>query len=77
MGKTQLLDAIELGLLREMARSVSHGTANHQELAIARGLLRDNKRIIPQDEPEDDDTLPPQDLTKLPAREFGPYAHDE
>jgi hypothetical protein len=73
MDEAKLLETIHLGLLRDLARTVRSGRATHQELAIARGLLRDNsKKVTPEDEPEDE-ALPPQ----APKREFRKYEHDE
>lgn len=78
MQELQLLEVIHLGLLRDLARSVRSGTAGHQELAIARGLLRDNKKVVPA-EPDDQDGELPEHGGKvpLPAREWGTYEHDE
>lgn len=72
-----MLEVIHLGLLKDLARSVRSGSAGHQELAIARGILRDNKKVVPADDldPELPENGPGK--TTLPAREFGPYAHDE
>lgn len=72
MTEEQLLESIHLGLLRDLARRVHNGEATHQELAIARGLLRDNKRVVTVEEPEDE-SLPPQ----APPREFPKYDPDE
>ena len=44
MTKAQLLEHLDLALLRDLTRAVDMGTATHQEKAIAKALLRDNKR---------------------------------
>lgn len=46
MTEVELLDAIRIGLLRDLARSLATGTATHQEKAIAKGLLRDNSSKV-------------------------------
>ncbi len=75
MDEGQLLDTIHLGLLRDLARTVRSGRATHQELAVARGLLRDNKRTVPD---PSDPNLPEQSAkTPLPERRFPNYEHDE
>lgn len=77
MDEQQLLEAIHIGVLRDLARSVRSGNASHQELAIARGLLRDNnKKIAPADDGVDD-TLPGAGRVAMPRREFPDYGHDE
>lgn len=61
MNEANLLLAIRLGLLKDLARQLQMGTATHQEKAIAKGLLRDNKmaldpkKIANEEEPEDED----------------------
>jgi hypothetical protein len=78
MGEQDLIQSIKLGLLRDLARSVGSGTATHQELAIARGLLRDNKMTVPPDEGGDDAELPHRATDRpLPARQFPDYGHTE
>lgn len=76
MDEATLLEAIHIGVLRDLARSVRGGDAGHQELAIARGILRDNKKIVPPSEDDTDDQLPEQGATALP-RKFPRYEHDE
>lgn len=77
MTEPQLLDAIHMGVLRTLARTLQSGEAPYQELAIARGLLRDNRKVVPPgDNP--DGNLPPQGQRPLPShREFPPYKHDD
>ncbi len=75
MTQAQLLEEIHMGALRELARLLRSGNATHQELAVARGLLRDNKVTVPPEDGdgEEDPNLPPQ----APKREFPEYDHDE
>lgn len=64
MDEAKLLLAIRLGLLKDLARQLQMGTATHQEKAIAKGLLRDNKmaldpkKIANEEEPHDDEDEP-------------------
>jgi hypothetical protein len=46
MDEKSLLDGIRLSLLRDLFRSLSQGTATHQEKAIAKALLRDNNSKV-------------------------------
>lgn len=55
MTEAQLLDAIRLGLLRDLARALRQGTATHQEKAIAKGMLRDNNSKVEEQPPEEDE----------------------
>ncbi len=69
MSEPELLEHIRAGLLKDLARKVAAGTAGHQELAIARGLLRDNKSIVP-DEPDPEDAALPPPAPKRPLPKF-------
>ena len=74
MDEAALLKELRVGALRMLARNMREGQLTHQELAIARGLLRDNnkalKPVTPEEdfEEEDDPDLPPPSRTKLPER---------
>jgi hypothetical protein len=74
MGEQQLLDHIRLNLLRDLARALATGTATHQEKAIAKALLRDNKSIVDPtstgDDEEDDDEPGPEARPIRKARVF-------
>lgn len=77
MSEGQLLDALQVDLLRDLYRGFRQGTITHQEKAILRGMLRDNKRVVTPDvdkraaEPlEQDEALPPVSSrrTELPTQ---------
>jgi len=78
MSEAELLECIHIGTLKTLARILHSGEAAYQELAVARGLLRDNKKVVPPDEtgPEDEN-LPPAQRRTLPGRTFPDYDHDE
>lgn len=76
MNKVEALEAIQLGLLRDLARKVNSGEATGMELNVARGLLRDNFKKVGTDTPDDeggDQNLP----APAPQRKFPDYQHDE
>lgn len=50
MTEAEVLQHIQTQMLKELLRSLRNGTATHQEMAIARGLLRDNKVVAPKDD---------------------------
>lgn len=76
MTEGELLASIHHGTLKMLARTLNDGSAGYQELAVARGLLRDNKKVVPAEEPLDEN-LPPNQRRNLPTREFPDYQHDE
>jgi hypothetical protein len=51
----QVMERMRSEMYREMLRTLEQGNANHQELAIIRGILRDNKMFVENDEPPEDD----------------------
>jgi hypothetical protein len=71
MDEGRLLDFLRVNALRMLAHSVKGGNLSHQELAIVRGLLRDNTVALKSLEPGDED-MPPQRRTKLPQRRRRP-----
>lgn len=78
MDEQALLEVIHLCLLKDLARTIRGGSASHQELAIARGILRDNKKVVPPGDNDPDDQLPEYaGKSELPHREFSDYEHDE
>lgn len=78
MDEAKLLEEIHMGTLRELARTLRSGNATHQELAVARGLLRDNKKLVAPDEDDMDPNLPAQGKAGVPPkREFPDYEHNE
>jgi hypothetical protein len=46
MAEPDLLEQIRIELLRDGLQGLRHGTITHQEKAILRGLLRDNKSTV-------------------------------
>lgn len=50
MTDMQLLEELRSEFYRDLLRSMREGTATHQEKAIARGILRDNK-VVADEEP--------------------------
>jgi hypothetical protein len=73
MTEAQLLDAIRLGLLRDLARALRQGTATHQEKAIAKGMLRDNNSKVENDPPEEEEEVeqaPVNTKRTRPVREY-------
>ena len=73
MTEAALLDAIRLGLLRDLARALRTGTATHQEKAIAKGMLRDNNSKVEEqpEEVEDGEEVAPVTRRSRPVRTFG------
>lgn len=52
MSQSEVLEGLQDALLRDLLRAVRTGDATHQELAIARGVLRDQNMMVPGDDPE-------------------------
>ena len=50
MTDMQVLEELRSEFYRDLLRSMREGTATHQEKAIARGILRDNK-VVADDPP--------------------------
>lgn len=78
LNEQELADDIELNLLRTIALRLRQGTAAHQEMAIARALIKD--RRTPQatrrrDALVNDPAIPEAHETELPDHEF-PSAHE-
>lgn len=71
MDKSGLLEEIQLGVLRNMARMLREG-GTHQELSVARQLLKDNKVTAPPPEDEPDPNLPERGTMPLPAQRTFP-----
>lgn len=52
LSQSEVLEGIQDELLRDLLRAIRSGDATHQELAIARGVLRDQNMMVPGDDPE-------------------------
>lgn len=74
MGEETLLAQLRVNLLKDLLRGFMQGTITHQEKAILRGLLRDNKSVVPttpggsQSAYTFDDEVVPERRTPLPSQ---------
>lgn len=77
MSSRAVLEGIRDELARDLLRDLRNGTATHQEKAIARGFLRDNHSLIPDDDDgEEGDLGPgvPRGRTRKKAPRRPPYS---
>ena len=77
MSETDVLQELKGEFYRNLLRSMRAGQATHQEMAIARGILRDNK-IIAKD-PEEEGNPGRKARSRLPEEtyDFSPKTLDE
>lgn len=72
MEEAALLTFLRLGALKMLARNLQLGQLTHQELAVMRGLLRDNGNALTALQPEQledlDAAMPPANRTRIPQR---------
>ena len=69
MTEQQLLEHLQHEQLADLARGFRNGTITHQEKAIIRGMLRDNRVTAPKDEtPEDEAAVEPDDDVRTAGR---------
>jgi hypothetical protein len=67
MSDKDVLKHVRSEVYRDLLRSLRTGNASHQELAIARGILRDNNMYAEED-PDDDEAT--GDTTTIGGEEY-------